>query len=83
MRSTYPLVPAIVITARPHQYERAVKLGIDGLMEKPLELPLLLETIRNLLAESESQRVSRISRCDFKTARLVGPAEILPLRNTA
>src|SRR5258706_10071614 len=37
-----PLIPVIVITARPHQYEHAVRLGVDAFMEKPLNFPVLL-----------------------------------------
>jgi DNA-binding response OmpR family regulator len=70
-----PFVPVIVITARPHQYPHAVELGVDALMEKPLNLPLLLETIQNLLAESESERTRRLINPDFKTALLFRPAE--------
>lgn len=69
--SYYPFVPVIVITAQPNQYERAVGMGIDALMEKPLDLPLLLETIRSLLAESEHERVERLTDRDFTTSRLV------------
>src|SRR5439155_3272575 len=35
-----PLLPVIIITARPNQYGRAAALRIDALMEKPLDLPL-------------------------------------------
>ncbi len=45
-----PWVPVIVITARPHQYPRAVGVGVDALMEKPLDWPLLLQCVRDLLA---------------------------------
>lgn len=69
-----PLVPVIVITARPHQLDNAVELGVDALMEKPLNLPLLLETIRNLLAETEAERTQRLTNPEFKTV-LLGPAE--------
>ena len=34
-----PLLPVIVITARPNQYEKAVRLGVDAFMEKPLNIP--------------------------------------------
>jgi CheY-like chemotaxis protein len=67
-----PMVPVIVITARPGQYAQAVELGVDALMEKPLNLPCLLETIRCLLAETESQRTRRLTNPGFKT-RLLGP----------
>jgi DNA-binding response OmpR family regulator len=48
MNSTHPSVPVIVITARPHQQERAAGLGVT-LMEKPLDIPALLKTVRDLL----------------------------------
>ena len=43
-------VPTIAITTWPDQHEPAAHRGIDTVMEKPLDLPLLLETIQNLLA---------------------------------
>jgi CheY-like chemotaxis protein len=70
MYSTHPSVPVIVITALSRQHERAVELGVDALMEKPLNIPLLLETIRDYLAESETERVYRLTRPDFKTVFL-------------
>src|SRR5882672_3778473 len=36
-----PMLPVIIITASPYEYERAVQLVADALMEKPLNLPLL------------------------------------------
>ena len=65
MEKFQPLVPVIVITARSNQFDRARAAGIDALMEKPLELPLLLRTIRELLAETQSERVARLIRPDF------------------
>ena len=50
MNSTHPLIPVVVITARPHQQERATALGAASLMEKPLDIPLLLRTVQGLLA---------------------------------
>ena len=75
MNQTHPFVPVIVITARPQQYEHAAKLGIDALMEKPLNLPLLLATITDLLAESEMEREQRLTDPGFKTIYLGQPAE--------
>ena len=70
MNSTHPLVPVIVITARPGEYDHAVELGVDALMEKPLDLPLLLSTIAGFLNESESERIRRLTSRDFKTVLL-------------
>ncbi len=75
-----PLLPVIVITARPHQYQRAAGQGVDALMEKPLDLPVLLDTIRRLIKESETDRIRRLTRGDFRTELLpsVNEKEALP-----
>ncbi|HEU0009672.1 MAG TPA: response regulator [Verrucomicrobiae bacterium] len=50
MAEMYPFVPVIVITARPGQARRAGELGVGSLLEKPLHIPTLLQTMRRLLA---------------------------------
>ena len=57
----HPLLPIIFITARPEQYPLAVAAGVGALMEKPLDLPLLLQTIEELLNEPIEQRLSRLT----------------------
>ena len=42
-----PLLPIIIITARPNPHPRA--MTADALLEKPLDIPLLLATMRRLL----------------------------------
>jgi two-component system response regulator TrcR len=76
--STHPFVSVIVITARPKQYEQAAEMAVDALMEKPLNLPLLLTAIAGLVAESESERVNRLSNPAFKTRFLKSAAEDRP-----
>jgi CheY-like chemotaxis protein len=56
-----PLLPIIVITARPDAYPVAMAAGVDALMQKPLDIPLLLEAMRELLAEPATERLSRIA----------------------
>jgi two-component system response regulator ResD len=68
----HPMIPVILITARPNQYQRAVGLGIDALMEKPLDFPLLLKTIAELLSEPETDRVARLTNRNFTTTFLSG-----------
>jgi DNA-binding response OmpR family regulator len=46
-----PLLPIIIITGRSKQRELAEKMGADALMEKPLDVPRLLQTIRELTNE--------------------------------
>jgi len=64
------LTPVILITALPEQHAHAVRLGIDALMEKPLDIPLLLRTIQRLLAEPEQKRLRRLTHGDFTTEHL-------------
>jgi len=64
---TRPFLPVIVITARPNEHDHATQAGIDALMEKPLDLPLLLKTIRRLLNEPEQARIKRLSDQNFST----------------
>jgi len=80
--NAHPSTPVIIITAISRQYPRAADLGVDALMEKPLDIPLLLKTIRNYLAESESERVHRLTRPDFKTVLLGNSARNDPQRRT-
>jgi CheY-like chemotaxis protein len=65
-----PLLPVIAITARPNQYEEAVRLGVDAFMEKPLNLPMLLEAIKRLVSEAPQRHVSRITSRAFVTRLL-------------
>ena len=57
-----PLLPFIIITGRSNQHALAERAGADALMEKPLDVPLLLQTICELLAEPMESRARRASR---------------------
>lgn len=72
INSAQPMTPVIVITARPNQYPRASEFGVDAIMEKPLNLPILLDTIKKLLAETGGERTRRLTRRDFKPVLLSG-----------
>jgi CheY-like chemotaxis protein len=65
-----PLLPVIVITARPNQYEKAVRLGADAFMEKPLNIPVLVRAIKRLTSENTNRHVRRITNRDFVTELL-------------
>jgi CheY-like chemotaxis protein len=65
-----PLVPVIVITARPNQYREAVRLGVDAFMEKPLDFPKLMGAIKQLMNEDEGRHVRRITNPGFVTRLL-------------
>ena len=56
-----PSLPVIIITARPNQLFPALAAGAGALMEKPLDLPKLLRTIRDLLAEPAANQLARMA----------------------
>lgn len=62
--ANHPLVPVILITARPHQLFTAVSAGVGALMEKPLDISVLLQTITRLLAEPVETRLARLAGRD-------------------
>ncbi len=58
--STNPLLPIIIITGREKQSGLAVAAGVGALMQKPLDVPLLLKTISELLLETPEKRLKRL-----------------------
>jgi DNA-binding response OmpR family regulator len=64
LSAEHPLVPVILITARPNQLFAAVGAGVGALLEKPLDIPILLQTITRLLAESVETRLARLAGRD-------------------
>jgi DNA-binding response OmpR family regulator len=69
-----PLLPVIVITARPNQYPKAVRLNVDAFMEKPLNFPILLRAIRHLIGDGGRHPSRRTVKRSFVT-RLLGGAK--------
>jgi DNA-binding response OmpR family regulator len=66
-----PLVPVIIITARPNQYEEAVRLGVDAFLEKPLNFRVLVGAIKRLTGESKNRHLRRITDPRFVTELLL------------
>jgi CheY-like chemotaxis protein len=56
-----PLLPIIIITAQSDAYSSPMATGVARLMQKPLDIPVLLETMRELLAEPVAERLSRVA----------------------
>ena len=56
----HPLIPIIIVTARPNQLFTAVSAGVGALLEKPLDIPMLLHAIKRLLAESAEEQLARL-----------------------
>jgi len=40
----HPLIPVIIATARPNQLFTAINAGVGALLEKPMDIPMLLRT---------------------------------------
>jgi len=59
LSARHPLLPIILITARPNQFFPALASGVGALLEKPLDFVKLFHTIRNLLEEPETLRRAR------------------------
>ncbi len=56
-----PLLPIVIMTARPNQLFTAVSAGAGALLEKPMDIPTLLQTVAGLLAESADERLARLA----------------------
>jgi len=54
-----PVLPVVIITGRSDQRALAETAGADALMEKPLDVRLLLQTIRELMDEPMENRAQR------------------------
>ncbi|MFO1513823.1 MAG: response regulator [Verrucomicrobiota bacterium] len=57
----HPLIPIIIATARPNQLFTAISAGVGALLEKPMDIPVLIRTIEKLLAETSEQRLARLA----------------------
>jgi DNA-binding response OmpR family regulator len=57
----HPLLPIIIVTARPNQLFTAINAGVGALLEKPMEIRTLLRTMEKLLTESAEQRLARLA----------------------
>jgi two-component system response regulator MprA len=60
LSSKNPLLPIILITARPNQFFPALASGVGALLEKPLDFTKLFHTIHDLLEEPEEERLARL-----------------------
>jgi DNA-binding response OmpR family regulator len=57
----HPLISIIIATARPDQLFTALGAGAGALVEKPMDIPMLLRTMAKLLAESADQKLARLA----------------------
>jgi CheY-like chemotaxis protein len=57
----HPLVPVIIATVFPTPLFTFFVSGPGALLEKPIDIPVLLQTMQKLLAESAEQRLGRLA----------------------
>jgi len=62
VNSDYPLLPVIVITGLVDQLDEQTIPGASAFLEKPIEVPLLLQTIEHLLSQTAGQRKEESNR---------------------
>jgi DNA-binding response OmpR family regulator len=59
-RSRCSLLPVIMMTGLATQLETRLIPGLDALLEKPIEMPVLLKKIQELLCESPNRRLEKL-----------------------
>ncbi len=64
MEQIDPAVPTIIITAEWSQHARAVALGVEALIEKPIDVPSFLEVVNELLALKAANGICRMRNSD-------------------
>jgi len=69
----HPYIPVIIITGLANQYLTALTAGAGALMEKPIEVPVLLKTMDELLGEPKETRLRRLCG-ELDDTRYVPPA---------
>jgi DNA-binding response OmpR family regulator len=57
----WPLIPILIITARPNQLFMAASAGAAGLLEKPVDIPAMMGAIRTALEEPTAVRLERLA----------------------
>lgn len=57
----WPLIPILIVTARPNQLFLAASAGAAGLLEKPVDIPAMIEAIRAALEEPTGVRLERLA----------------------
>jgi len=68
LTSQNPCLPVIILTGLNNRYDTAAVAGVGALMQKPFAASVLLQTMSELLAESNESRLLRLCgyRCDTR-----------------
>ena len=60
-----PSLPILIITGQPNQCEMAESAGVSALVEKPIDVPAMLQLIQNLLSRPVGSISQRTGHRDF------------------
>lgn len=58
-------IPVVIVTGEWGQHDTAVELGAEALLEKPIDVPVFLETLQDLLTQAEKGASRRPGRPDY------------------
>jgi DNA-binding NtrC family response regulator len=61
VNAEHPLLPVIVITGLADQLEERTIPGASAFLEKPIEVPALLETVNRLVTQTPEERLAESS----------------------
>jgi DNA-binding NtrC family response regulator len=61
INSQNPLLPIVIISGLKNQSDSELIPGVSAFLEKPLDVPILLKTIQELLEESAEMRLRKIT----------------------
>ncbi len=77
LTADYPFIPIIIATGRPTQLFTAIGAEVGALLEKPIDIPTLLQTMEKLLAEPTEKHLARLAgvKTDFNYKPAAGDHE--------
>jgi len=65
LREIDPSLPVLIVTGQPNQFELAEAAGVSALVQKPIDVPALLQLIKKLLAAPVGTGLPHTSHCKF------------------
>ena len=72
-----PSLPVLIVTGQSNQYELAEAAGVNALVEKPIDVPVMLQLIDKLLAGSGESPVHHLHRRELPF-QFIGAASPIP-----
>lgn len=76
-----PQIPIVIITARAGQAKLAREACVAALVEKPVDMEVLIELVRQVIEEHEHDRLSRLTHGEPRTLVVPSGSRELPGRS--